>query len=253
MEILKKNLKKLISNLSAQDRDKLKNRLDDLISVYPFNEYEYIISSLFGLGKITIDDYLEIRDEYIARNMYLYIFEISAPRGFGEQWAQGHLKEIVPELIKPTKKLDKNYSGQYDFLYKISNRKIIKIEVKASRAVDFNSQEPLYVKALAWKSKKQFDMNFQQVKPKCCDVFIWVGVWRDTIKYWVLASKEVKNNKYYSKGQHRGNTGEGQLHLKHDNIKKFKKYEIKPKELFEEIIKAYKRQNIKEIERKIKN
>ena len=36
---------------------------------------------------------MEIRDEYIARNMYLYIFEISAPRGFGEQWAQGHLKE----------------------------------------------------------------------------------------------------------------------------------------------------------------
>ena len=69
---------------------------------------------------------------------------------------------------------------------------MIKIEVKASRAVDFNSQEPLYVKALAWESKMPFDMNFQQVKPKCCDVFVWIGVWRDTIKYWVLASKEVE-------------------------------------------------------------
>ena len=105
METLKKNLEKIISTLSIKNSDKLKNRLNDLISVYPFNEYEYIISNLFGLGKITIDDYLEIRDEYIARNMYLYIFEISAPRGFGEQWAQGHLKEIVPELVKPTKKL----------------------------------------------------------------------------------------------------------------------------------------------------
>ena len=245
MEILKRHLEKLIKTLSSKQKNQLKNRLDDLISVYPFNEYEYIISSLLGLGKITLDDYLEIRDEYIARNMYLYIFEISAPRGFGEQWAQGHLKELVPELIKPTKKLDKKYSGQYDFLYKLSQKQIIKIEVKASRAVDFNSQEPLYVKALSWKSKKSFDMNFQQVKPKCCDVFVWIGVWRDTIKYWALSSKEVENNKYYSKGQHRGNIGEGQLHLKHDNIKDFKKYSSKPNELLKKITSAYKRQKTK--------
>ena len=245
MEMLKKNLEKMIDSLSAEDRNKLKNRLEDLISVYPFNEYEYIISSLLGLGKIAFDDYLEIRDEYIARNMYLYIFEISAPRGFGEQWAQGHLKELVPEVIKPTRKLEKNYSGEYDFLYQMPNKKIIKIEVKASRAVDFKNNEPLYVKALALESKKPFDMNFQQVKPKCCDVFVWVGVWRDVIKYWVLSSKEVENNKYYSKGQHRGNTGEGQLHLKRDNIREFGKYEVQPNDLLNKIIKAYKRQNSK--------
>lgn len=242
MQILKERLEKLIKTLAVHDRDQVKNRLDDLVSVYPFNEYEYIISSLLGLDKITFDDYLEIRDEYIARNMYLYIFEISAPRGFGEQWAQGHLKELVPELIKPTKKLEDNYSGEYDFLYPLKGGKAIKIEVKASRAVDFESQEPLYVKALAWESKSRFDMNFQQVKPKCCDVFIWIGVWRDTIKYWVLSSKEMETSKYYSKGQHRGNTGEGQLHLKDDNIKEFTKYEAKPKELLEKIIEAYNRQ-----------
>src|SRR3989338_11156817 len=225
MENLKKTLDQLIERLSKEDQEKLKNRLEDLISVYSFNEYEFIISSLMGLGKLTLDDYLEIRDEYIARNMYLYIFEMSAPRGFGEQWAQGHLKELVPELEKPTKKLDSKYSGQYDFIYQIPNGDQIKIEVKASRAVDFKSQEPLYVKALAWESKLPFDMNFQQVKPKCCDVFIWMGVWRNSIKYWVLASKEVAKNKYYSKGQHRGNTGEGQLHVKQDNIKEFIKYE----------------------------
>lgn len=242
MEILKAQLEKLINSLATEVREKLKNRLDDLISVYPFNEYEYIISSLLGLRKITLDEYLEIRDEYIARNMYLYIFEISAPRGFGEQWAQGHLKELVPELIKPTKKVDDNYSGEYDFLYQLKDGNVIKIEVKASRAVDFKSQEAIYVKALAWESKSPFDMNFQQVKPKCCDVFVWVGVWRDIIKYWVLASKEVSKNKYYSKGQHRGNKGEGQLHLKHDNIKDFINYEAQPKELLEKIVEAYVRQ-----------
>src|SRR3989338_10609755 len=242
MEILKSKLKKMIASLSKQDGDGLKTRLENLISVYPFNEYEYIISSMLGLGKITIDDYLEIRDEYIARNMYLYIFEISAPRGFGEQWAQGHLMELAPELIKPTKKLEENYSGEYDFLYELRNGKMIKIEVKASRAVDFASQEPLYVKALAWGSKNPFDMNFQQVKPKCCDVFIWIGVWRDTIKYWVLSSKEVEKNKYYSKGQHRGNVGEGQLHVKDDNVKEFEPYIAKPNQIAQKIREAYKRQ-----------
>ncbi len=151
METLKNRLEKVIDSLSIKTKNSLKSRLDDLISVYPFNEYEYeyIISNLLGFGKINIDDYFEIRDDYIARNMFLYIFEISAPRNFGEQWAQGHLKELIPELIKPTKKLDKNYSGEYDFLYQKDNKTNIKIEVKASRAVDFNSQEALYVKALA--------------------------------------------------------------------------------------------------------
>ena len=126
MEILKEHLRKLIQTLSKRDRRELKNRLDDLISVYPFNDYEYVISSL-----------------------------------------------------------------------------------------------------------------------QCCDVFVWVGVWRDTIKYWVLSSKEVQNNKYYSKGQHRGNVGEGQLHLNHDNIKEFQKYLCQSNTLLDKIIKAYKRQNTK--------
>jgi len=216
----------------------LRQRLDDLVSVFPFNEYEYVISTLMGLGKLSLDEYYELRDEYISRNMFLYIFEISAPRGFGETWAQGHLKELVPELIKPSKKQDADYSGQYDFYLDEK----IRIEVKASRAVDFDSREALPVKALSSDSGKQFNMNFQQTKPSCCDVFIWVGVWRDVIRYWVLASDEVAQNKYFSKGQHRGNIGEGQLHLKRDNINEFADYEVKSNRLLEAIRNAYQRQ-----------
>ena len=241
MELLKAKLYKIVDSLAKEKADEIKDRLENLISVYPFNEYEYIISTLLGLDKITLDEYLEIRDEYISRNMYLYIFEIGAPRGFGEQWAQGHLKELVPDLIKPTKKIDQDYSGQYDFILP-NNEQQIRIEVKASRAVDFNSQEPLYVKALAYDCCTAFDMNFQQIKPKCCDVFIWVAVWRDVIKYWILSSKEIDTNKYYSRGQHRGNTGEGQLHLNKDNITEFAVYESKSNELKEAIIRAYERQ-----------
>lgn len=241
METLKEKLWNYIEELAADRREELKSRLANLISVYPFNEYEYIISSLMGLAKLTLDDYYEIRDEYIARNMYLYIFEIGSPRGFGEQWAQGHLKELVPDLLKPTKKLDPNYSGDYDLVLPLANGSV-RIEVKASRAVRGDVAEALYVKALAYASTHPFWMNFQQIKPAHCDVFVWVAVWRDVIKYWVLSSDEVLNHKSYSKGQHRGNVGEGQLHLRHDNIGEFEKYEAKSNELKEAITRAYLRQ-----------
>lgn len=241
MEQLKAKLDALINELSQDKKEMLLDRLSNLVNVYPFNEYEYIISTLMGFGKISLDDYYEIRDEYIARNMYLYIFEISSPRGFGEQWAQGHLKELVPELIKPTKKVDAEYKGDYDLILQDGDN-VIRIEVKASRAVRGDSSEALYVKALSYESHHPFWMNFQQIKPAHCDVFVWVAVWRDVIKYWVLSSNDVKNNKYYSKGQHRGNVGEGQLHLKDDNIQEFDEFETKPSELKSAIQKAYQRQ-----------
>ena len=119
----------------------------------------------------------------------------------------------------------------------------ITIEVKASRAVDSDSDEPLYVKALARVTKRKFLMNFQQLKPQCCDVFIWVAVFRDEIVLWIMSSNEVQNNPLYSKGQHRGNKGnEGQLHIKHDNIHVLSMYELKDDNLEEAIRKAAKRQ-----------
>jgi hypothetical protein len=140
------------------------------VSVYPFNEYEYLISHLLARDVLSLDQYLELRDNYIARNMYLYIFEISAPRGFGEA---------------------------------------------------------------------------------CCDVFVWIAVWRDVIKYWVLSSREVEGSQYYSKGQHRGNVGEGQLHVKPENIRAFDTLRVQPNTLADAIREAYKRQvaNLQETDR----
>jgi len=234
MEHLEKELNALLSQLP--DECEFRDRLDSLVSVYPFNEYEFIMSTLIGLDILTLDEYHHLRDRYIERNYFLYIFEISAPRKFGETWAQGQLKSLVPELQKPSKKIDPEYAGQYDFFLEG-----IRIEVKASRAVDADSDEPLYVKALASDSEKNFWMNFQQIKPDCCDVFVWVAVWRDVIRYWVLSAYEVETNPYYSKGQHRGNTGEGQLHIRNDNILDFNKYEVKPNKLAEGIRSAYHR------------
>ena len=149
---------------------------------------------------------------------------------------------LEPDFIKPTKKIDGNYSGQYDIALKYYDE-LIKIEVKASRAVDEESEEPLYVKALSYNSHQPFDMNFQQIKPACADVFIWIAVWRDVIKYWVISSTEVKSNRYYSDKQHRGNIGEGQLHIKDNNINEFVQYECTPKEIKQAVIDAYEREN----------
>ena len=75
-------------------------------------------------------------------------------------------------------------------------------------------------------------MNFQQLKPQCCDVFIWVAVFRDEIVLWVMNSKEVARNRLFSQGQHRGNKGnEGQLHIKNSNVHLLKAYEFKGKDL----------------------
>lgn len=204
--------------------------LDDLYSVYPFNKFEFVISHLIAKGVLSLDEYLSIRSAYLERNKYLYIFEITAPRTFGETWAQRHLNEIVPELQRPSKAFDKNYSGQYDFYFDG-----IRIEVKASRAVKRQSGDSLIMKALSSDSSEGFDMNFQQIKPECCDVFVWIAVWRDKIRYWVLSSNEVKNNKYYSTGQHRGNVGEGQLWLKESNIAEFNMYEVGVREILTKI------------------
>ncbi|MCY4474329.1 MAG: hypothetical protein OXC83_02715 [Chloroflexi bacterium] len=234
MERLQQELEELIALLPNERQ--VRDRLANLVSVYPFNEYEYVISNLLAMDVLDIESYYELRDDYIARNLYLYIFEISAPRTFGESWAQGHLKGLVPDLQKPSKKLDSEYSGQYDFFLDG-----IKIEVKASRAVDADIDAPLYVKALSSDSTKNFWMNFQQVKPGCCDVFVWIAVWRDIVRYWVLSSDEVASHPYYSKGQHRGNIGEGQLHIRQDNIADFIQFEVKSNRIEEAIRSAHRR------------
>lgn len=238
MEQLKEKLMSLVEELEGEQNAQVLARLENLSSVYPFNEYEFLISSLMGYKKISLDDYYELRDDYIARNLFMYIFEISGPRSFGESWAQGHLKELVPDLHKPSRKLDMRYSGEYDFY--LDGK--IRIEVKASRAVDADSSEPLYVKALALDSDKNFWMNFQQVKCKCADVFVWVAVWRDKIRYWVLSSHELENHPDYSTGQHRGNSGEGQLHVRRDNIDDFIPFEAQSNLLASAIREAYERE-----------
>ena len=222
---------------SQNDLDDVLRLVEEDQAIFPFNEYEHLICNLIQKGGMTYDQYIEIRTEYISENPNLWIFEISAPRGFGEKFAQTYVQGKCSKLKKPSKKIDPNYSGEYDlWLDEIS------IEVKASRAVDSDSDEPLYVKALSRDTQKKFLMNFQQLKPQCCDVFIWVAVFRDEIVLWIMNSNEVLNNPLFSKGQHRGNKGnEGQLHIKHDNIQVLNQFELKGDDIETAIREAAKR------------
>jgi hypothetical protein len=207
---------------SPDDLEEVLQMVEDDQSIFPFNEYEHLICNLIERGGLTYEQYIDIRTEYISANPNLWVFEISAPRGFGEKFAQTYVQGKCSKLKSPSKKLDPNYAGDYDLWLDG-----IKIEVKASRAVDSDSDEPLYMKALSRNTEKNFLMNYQQLKPQCCDVFIWVAVYRDQIVLWVMSSKEVLDNPSYSKGQHRGNKGnEGQLHIRQDNIGQLAVYEL---------------------------
>lgn len=206
-------------------------------SVFPFNEYEHLICNCLDKGGLTYQQYIDIRTEYVSSNPNLWIFEISAPRGFGEKFAQTYVMGKCSKLQAPSKKLDETYSGEYDL--RLGN---IKIEVKASRAVDSESEEPLYMKAVSKDTNKKFLMNFQQLKPQCCDVFVWVAVFRDAIVLWVMGAKEVANHPLFSKGQHRGNKGnEGQMHIKHDNIHLLEEFVLHGDNLEDAILRAFSR------------
>ena len=239
MKALIQKLNQLKRKFSPEERDLFSDVvLDNIYTVYPFNKFEYIISHLIAKNIITIDEYTNIRSAYLKRNKYLYLFEM-APRTFGETWGQRHLMEIVPEFEVPNKQLDSSFKGEYDLWLNG-----IRVEVKASRAVRKKGGSTLSEKALSQKEKAVFDMNFQQLKPSCCDIFVWIAVWRDKIDYWLIPSKDVQENKHFS-NQHRasqisdeGNVVEGQIHINNRNYGDFEKFRIGVREIYQQILKV---------------
>jgi hypothetical protein len=235
MEMLEHDLDKLIGKLSSSGN--FKHDLETLQSVYPFNKYEYIISFLLAKNILSLNEYLELRNNYIDRNLYLYLFEM-APRTFGDTWGLSHLMSIEPLLKRPNKKIDPTYNQEYD-LYLSHPTGIIKIEVKASRAQNKDKvDEPMMVKAFSSKSKGSFLMNFQQLKPSCCDVFVWIVAYRDSIKYWVLKNSVIQNHQDFLP-QHRNETTakrgkeynksdiyEGQIMITNKNINSINQYKV---------------------------
>jgi len=224
---LRRHLDHFAVSLETEDKKLLKARLEGLISVFPFNEYEYMLMFLCDRGLITFHEYEGLREEYVSSNKYLNLYEL-APRIFGETWAQEHLRDIDPRFVKPSKQLDPNYVGEYDLW--IEN---IKVEVKACRAINTKKRGSLVSKALRFGSDGPFWMNYQQIKVDACDAFIFIGVWVDQIIYWVLSREQVKANKYLSH-QHRGGI-EYQIGITEKNIAEFNEYAVRPPEVVERV------------------
>lgn len=239
---LKEILLQYTNELSKLDKDNLMVELENLASIYPFNEYEYIIANLLSKNILEHKEYIKIRNDYIAQNMYLPIIEIAWPRPFWETWAQWHIMSLDHRILKPNQELDEHYTWKYDLLV-LHKKKKIQIEVKASRWLNKElKDEPYAVKALSYPTEKPFDMNFQQVKLDYAEVFVFVAVWRNTITYWVLASKEIANSWYYNDKQHSKSDWEWQIHFKNHNINAFQEFMTEPNEIYNAIINAYNRQ-----------
>ncbi len=209
-------LDSLANSLRSEDKEMLTARLQSLISVYPFNEYEYALTFLLDREVVTFSEYERLRQDYVSTNRYLGLYELS-PRVFGEIWGHEHIRDLDGRLLKPNKSIDPDYDGQYDLW--IEN---IRVEVKAARAINTKKRGSLGSKALRYGSSEPFWMNFQQLKLDACDVFVFIGVWIDDVVYWVLSTDEVQNDRYISH-QHRGGV-EYQIGVTDRNLADFDRY-----------------------------
>lgn len=229
---LKEYLNNFATELESRDKKFLEEKLKDLISVFPFNEYEYMLIFFRDKGIITFEEYEKLRKSYVSSNKYLSLYGI-APRVFGQIWGEEHIRSINSRLKRADRELDPDYSGQYDIWLDG-----IKLEVKACRAINSKKRGDLVSKALCYNSKEPFWMNFQQLKPDSCDAFVFIGVWVDQIVYWIMYSKEVEENKYLSH-QHRGGI-EYQIGITDKNISDFNIYKTSQSALVNVIVKKCK-------------
>lgn len=231
---MRQYLESLIGSLPPKNHFLLTARLGALRSVFPFNEFEYILMFLLNKGVIAFQQYETLREKYVSSNPYLELYGI-APRTFGEIWGHPHIIDVDNRFKKPNKELDPSYEGQYDLWFEG-----IKVEVKACRAINTKKRGNLMAKALRYSSDEPFWMNYQQIKADMADAFVFIGVWIDKIVYWVLSREDIRKNKYLSP-QHRGGI-EYQIGITDKNIAEFNIYRVEPHKLGETVLKKGKRQ-----------
>lgn len=244
-------IESIIERLSRLEKEEMIRKLQDLEDlVYPFSDYEFIISNLLWLDKMSLEEYENMREEYMGRNRHLDKFQM-AWKNVGK-WAEDIMIDWWYWLQKPSKVVDSNYSQQTSYdAYMDYNWGIIRVEIKASRVTEsWNDTEIFIDKALFSDTDKTFWMNFQQLKPQYCDVFVFIAIYRDKLKYWILSSNEVRN--YWNQGwqhwrfspwQHSWNAGnEWQLHIRETNIQDFNWFLTEPENIRDAIINAYNRQ-----------
>jgi hypothetical protein len=228
LNALNARLESFSQSLTRGEHQLLTARLAALISVFPFNEYEYSLMFLMNRQVITFDEYESLRAEYVSANKYLNLYEL-APRVFGEIWGHAHIIDLDSRFQRASKTFDPDYSGEYDLWIEG-----VRVEVKAARAINTRQRGSLVSKALRFGSSGPFWMNYQQIKLDVCDGFIFIGVWVDRIHYWVFSNQEVTSSPYLSH-QHRGGV-EYQIGITGRNINDFDPYLVDPSEIAQKIL-----------------
>lgn len=201
-------------------------------AIAPFTTENKLMAYLLSIGAMTFQDYENLSHEFAKRyqeqNRYLDLFEM-APRTFGQTWGEKHIHKLFPQLLKAAKNsLSSEYpdfDGEFDLWYPG-----IRIEVKACRANSVKTKGSLSNRAYSYEEarKHNFKYHFQQLKPSCCDIFIWIGVCRDKLLYWVLTSKELQETGKLGPQHRNENTGkkkkevfEGQVFMTEQELKPF--------------------------------
>lgn len=160
----------------------------------PFSSEERLLAYLLYKGIMSFDEYHGIIEGCYADskdNKYLDLYNM-APRTFGQTWGEKHIRSLSPEFVKATKanalSLYPAFDGEFDIL--VDN---IRVEVKACRANRQKGADTLSSRAYSHYEARteSFKYHFQQIKVTCCDVFIWIGVCKDKLLYWVLSSEDV--------------------------------------------------------------
>lgn len=201
-------------------------------SISPFTVEQKLMAYLLSIDRINYNDYLALGNEFSRRNQqenqYLALFDM-APRTFGQTWGEQHILKLFPEFLKATKEnLNTQYpsfDGEFDLWLNG-----IRIEVKACRANNTNTKDSLASRAYSHEEARaaNFKYHYQQLKPSCCDVFIWIGVCKDELIYWVLTSKELLNTGKLGTQHRNENTGtkdikifEGQVFMTEAELQPF--------------------------------
>lgn len=196
--------------------------------IFPFSNEGRMMAYLLASNTITYEQYLNLNKEYAKRNRYLDLFDM-APRTFGETWGEKHILKLFPEFVKATKEnissLYPDFDGEFDLWLDG-----IRVEVKACRANNSKTGGSLASRAYLHSeaAANLFKYHFQQLKPSCCDVFIWIGVCRDDLIYWVITSEELLKSGKLGPQHRNENTGaegievfEGQVFMTEEELTPF--------------------------------
>lgn len=197
-------------------------------TLYPFSKESRLLTYLLSLDELSYEEFSALSAAYSQRNKYLDLYDM-APRTYGQTWGEEHIRSLFPAFTKATKENVASeypdFDGEFDLLLKR-----IRVEVKACRANFEKGKGSLASRAYLHSEAKAagFKYHFQQLKPSCCDVFIWIGTCRDELIYWVLTSQELLNTGKLGSQHRNENTKsaeakvfEGQVFMTEEELKPF--------------------------------